>query len=368
MLAKARLMRSLLVFTLILASILILLEVGYKYFIPKDIYSWDQRFMLFSEIKGGSVFKNIGSIFTYQPNKKIFSETYYYYAENKWIKEYQYEFLTNNYGLVQKKDIEPEKPSLLLIGDSYTEGQGASPWFETLNDNLGSKLQLINGGLLGTGFIQWDLLLEYFYSKSIRLDYMVVIFISDDYGRKVWNFPQASLACISDYSVCKGFENFYGIPPPQDVKSFLNKLHTFRIEHPTATEVGIKKYFNEYLPASYALFQLFSENSKLSEDDNVSTIKKSDQVIKSLINKYQKNVLFIHLPQKDETKYNRINPYGELARSTIADQGGNLVDGFKACGLTNADYYPNDGHPNQQGYAKIEECIRKSINDRQQLN
>ena len=57
-----------------------------------------QRYMLFSE---GDVFKNIGKVFKYYPNRKITSKVFYD-VNNEFIEEYSYTIQTNNYGLVQK--------------------------------------------------------------------------------------------------------------------------------------------------------------------------------------------------------------------------------------------------------------------------
>ena len=57
--------------------------------------------MLFEE---GLVFKNHEKIFKYHPKKRILSQTFYN-VNNRWHKEYEYEIITNNLGLVQKNDI-----------------------------------------------------------------------------------------------------------------------------------------------------------------------------------------------------------------------------------------------------------------------
>ena len=62
------------------------------------------------------------------------------------------------------------------------------------------------------------------------------------------------------------------------------------------------------------------------------------------------NVAFLHLPQKDEA--NGPNKLGLKARHAIEEVGGKVFDGFALCGLTAADYYVNDEHPNRGGYAK----------------
>lgn len=67
--------------------------------IGEDIYQWANRYMLFEGEPLGPIFKNVDKFFLYTPNTNVHSITYY--ADNPgWTLEYDYHFLTNNYGLV----------------------------------------------------------------------------------------------------------------------------------------------------------------------------------------------------------------------------------------------------------------------------
>ena len=68
--------------------------------------------MLFEE---GSVFKNFDNIFKYHQIKKYYKA--YYNLNNTWFKEYDYEIITNNFGLVQNNDLKKDIPSILFLGD-----------------------------------------------------------------------------------------------------------------------------------------------------------------------------------------------------------------------------------------------------------
>ena len=70
------------------------------------------RYMLFSE---GDVFQNVDKIFKYHANKKIISRTFYD-LNDSFVEEYNYTIQTNNYGLVQKDNIEKNKQSILFLG------------------------------------------------------------------------------------------------------------------------------------------------------------------------------------------------------------------------------------------------------------
>ena len=98
-------------------------------------------------------------------------------------KIWDYKFSTNNYGLVQEFDLTKKKKSLLFLGDSCTEGQGAEPWINYLGENY-KGLQIINGGIQGTGFRQFENLDKYL-SNIFTIQKAVVIFISSDVRRGI---------------------------------------------------------------------------------------------------------------------------------------------------------------------------------------
>jgi hypothetical protein len=99
---------------------------------------------------------------------------------------YDYSFTTNNIGLVQKKPFDPVKKSILIIGDSFTQGQGADPWFYQLEDDWkNNEYQLINLGIIGTGIEQWKDTLQWF-SNIGEINKLIICYIADDWARQRW--------------------------------------------------------------------------------------------------------------------------------------------------------------------------------------
>ena len=330
---------------------LLLFELLYKnFFMHKgaDIYHWDKRYMLFSDYKGGSVFKNSGSIFTYQPNSSVLAQAYYF-VNGKWGKEYEYVFQTNDFGLIQSTNIDLARPNILFLGDSFTEGHGAIPWLEEFKANFDqNKHRFINGGILGTGFNQWELLHDQLIAQGVKIHKLVVIFISDDYSRGVWNMPESTLKCISNYKTCGRLDSFYGTPPPEELGGFLENLKKSR----SFTE-DLKQLF----PATYRIY-------KFVRGRRGDGLTYSRQTIQNFIQLYGENLLFVHIPQKDEIVAGRISKLGLSSRKDIEDFGGTLVDGFAGCKLLLDDYHMYDGHPNAAGYKKISTCVRQAIKEK----
>jgi len=83
----------------------------------------------------GTIFRSDGGILTYIPHSDIRNVTGFY-SDESFTVEYDYRFRTNNLGLVQDTDVVPERASLLLVGDSFSQGLGAEPWFRLVSPEI----------------------------------------------------------------------------------------------------------------------------------------------------------------------------------------------------------------------------------------
>lgn len=341
---------------------LVLFEVLAGFIIGKELsndHERSRRYMLFGTADSTPAFRNQGKIFSYQPNSSIRPAAYYENGDQL-NKEYDYEFKTNNFGLVQKLDVVKDHSSILVLGDSFTEGQGATPWFYALEQgNSSKKMQIINGGLLGTGFAQWRLLHDYLEKSEIRINKVIVPFISDDYQRVIWNFPERVLNCLGDIEKCKGDEGYFPRPIASNEETFVGQLKKFRdAEYANKQAIREHRFFRRYFPNIHFVWGYMKNEYK------VRFRNPNSAAIEYLSGKYGENIVFIHIPQKDELESgNTPNHLGRLAREKINSTGVKLIDGFNICGLESADYFINDPHPNSMGYKKIAKCVDKTIKE-----
>jgi hypothetical protein len=328
----------------------ILVELLYIKLAPSKQFNLDQYIAFFGG--SGTIVENRNDIWTYSPNKDI-RRMDVYFNDDDFVIEYDYRFHTNNFGLVQDADIVPNVNSMLFLGDSFTEGQGAEPWFRHVAgeiSNLG--YQPINGGLTATGFAQWSRLENYLASKSIRIQKIVVLFISDDYIRGIWNFSDQTLQCLSG-SNCRGEGGYFPLPPMEELSSRVSRIQD------TRRWALMRGQIKNVLPASYRVYD-FVRTLVTPGVHSALNVQQSDAAIAALIKKYGTvNVTFIHLPEKNEV--DEPHGFGLSARRSIENAGGRVYDGFKLCGLTPPDYNVHDPHPNKNGYAKIALCTSRII-------
>jgi hypothetical protein len=336
-------------FITIIVITIFLLEILYYFLFPKSsIYFFDNRYMLFSSDKNNSVFNNKRNFFLYFPNQKNKSKGYFL-IKNKWLKEYDYSFKTNNLGLVQNKNIYEKHPSILFLGDSFLEGQGAEPWFNEFEKIYQYKnYQLINGGFLGTGFQQWYNLYIYLKEeKKIKINKIVVFFISDDLDRGIFQLNTNTLNCIKNYNTCTGYEGFYGMPNDNNLENFLNKLSNVRSGNRLVNR-DFREQIKRFLPGIKFVYSI--SRSRIEQ-------KKNEEVIKKLIDEFQTNIVFVHMPTKSDLYFNTFEANSKKINKIIIDSKGNYIDGFKKCSLTKEDYSDYDGHPNKNGYRKMYFCL-----------
>ncbi len=362
--ARSTLMKKIASWLLIIPSIFIgvlLFEIFSPLFLPwiRNTDTGMQRLIYFFD-GPDTIFRDFGETFTYVPHSDIRVLTVSY-SDSDFNIEYDYHIQTNNFGLVQDNDVIPEQDSLLLLGDSFTEGVGAGPWFRLVSPKIYKlSYQPINGGIGGTGFSGWRKLEQYLTAADIRIRKLVVLFISDDYHRPVWNVRPGELRCFSDLSLCRVEEGVYfryRLPPPEELSSWIARIRTGRV---VAT---LKARGKALLPATYRAY----ESLKLRLSPAMAREERREQESRAAIAEFIKtygpeNVAFIHLPQKEELDSGP-DDLGLKARRSIEEAGGKLFDGFKLCRLTAADYHPNDQHPNSRGYAKIAACTLTIINE-----
>ena len=82
--------------------------------------------------------------------------------------------------------------------------------------------------------------------------------------------------------------------------------------------------------------------------------KKNFRSIKKLINKYNQNILFIHLNTKEEIKYGK-----SILSTKVQNYLKKNKKDYFYCNFNNDLnlFYKNDGHPNQIGYDYLFRCV-----------
>ena len=303
----------------------------------------------------GDNFHNVDGIFKYQPNADFHTETLFVSAGgDAVIREYGYNIKTNNMGLIQTSQVPPESEVFLLLGDSFTEGQGATPWFYALEGAHPDK-KLVNGGILGTGPAQWKQLYDHLVRDyGLKVRKLIIIAIGPDIIRPVWNFSPEGLACLNT-ARCGTFQgDWFGYEFAG--KSEADIERDVRDIYRQWTDVSFKlngQSFKNLLKKSAFLYTLVHMSKGVGSTD------KNRDAIRAL-GKAAPDVHLLMIPTKSEA----------TNAQTVAweDNAKRLMDWAKEegipqseCPLDKSDYHVHDGHPNPRGYAKVRGCVDRLL-------
>ena len=295
------------------------------------------RYMLYSNDSNGKSFDKYKNFFKYKPNLSI-RHLLYYYRENNFLEIWDYKFNTNNFGLVQKSDIFSDQESLLLLGDSFTQGQGASPWVDNFNGNI-SGYQVINGGIIGTGFQQFENIYDHI-SENFKIKKLVVIYIGSDLRRDI--------QIVSDKKVLLIPES------KKELNNLLLKQHKLRSNKKEKFKDRLKFFIRELYV--YNILRTKINSIRLKNDQ---TIKRNLKSIESLYKKNYPNIVFINVKTANEIITGQESYETKLIKKFLSD---NQYPNYK-CDLSNdlSNYHNIDFHPNEKGYNELFRCVRKII-------
>ena len=333
----------------IIISTELLLSVYFKSVkIPTD-NRYMNRYMLFSE---GKLFKDFKNFFLYEPNINRRS-LQYYFEENRFQKIWDYELKTNNEGLVQSKDVFKNKQSILFLGDSFTEGQGAPPWVDFFEQkNL--DYQIINGGIIGTGFIQFYNLSKYFKEK-FQIKKIFVIYIGEDLRRGL-SIPKNN-DCLLNNKMCTKNFGIYSIPKDDlEIQQFLLKIHQIRKNQ----KLSFNQIFKNLIRSTY-LYNISRSKINRFRFKNDVTIKKNFDSINKLINENKSKITFVNIKTAVEIIKGQESYETQLIREYLKKK---KIPNY-VCNMNNdlTNFYKIDFHPNQKGYKEIFLCLDKLLKE-----
>ncbi len=318
----------------------------------------------------GNVFENKDwGGFVYEPNSKINNQAYYI---TDWkippvlVKEYDYDIITNSSGLVQQADLDPTRPGILFLGDSFTQGEGATPWFYELEKTWPKNAaeQIINGGITGTGIEAWAGLYKEI-SSTLKIDKVVFIFSYYDFVRPIWQFTNDDFVCLKDSAQCDSqkWGLPYGLPrDPLEAKQKVDKTAQERVAYFLSHGDYLVSHASdlETVLRGTAIYRKLLRPAYHAFTDKMQ-IEKSKRIILDMVKRLGRdNVMLIELPGREEIVNGRAS---RVPIDFIKQNGLLYVDGFEACGLAVSDYLVHDSHPNDIGYGKVAKCVDRAVKE-----
>lgn len=302
----------------------------------------------------GNNFVNEEDFFRYSKSSKIRHATIYTYSDGRNIIEYDYVFSTNNAGLVQKNDLLGGDRVVLIIGDSFTEGQGSAPWFYKLESELtDNNVKVVNLGILGTGPMQWLNLAKSVISEySLNVLGVVINIIPHDISRPLWKFDAQQLDCLSR-SWCvytygfRGFDFESGF----DVGMTRERLIDFTDNVEPTSRFGVSDFRNLLYQSALIrfLFKLYLRNDDNFEGNLVA------------LNELSTLGQFHHINFVEQKDIRRSNVSDFLTGRILNEFLKNSQLKWSWCEIDSRLFRVLDQHPNEAGYGVLRKCTHKSV-------
>lgn len=354
----------LLLFSVLLS--LIFLEIVFRLTIgnPYEV-SHASRKVTFYEAPN---YRNVEDFVLFHPNENIKVVSLFIEGDGDDMiakQVYSHEITTNNLGLVQKEDIKKGERIHLVLGDSFTEGEGTTAWFYDLEAKHGD-LKLVNGGIKSTGPQSWELLYKYLLREyQLDIQKITIVTIGAAIPRGVFSLHPHRLAALNELDYENNFGDWYG--------------YDFNRSDADAAMTNLAK-------SIYAEKSSFSEN--ILKSHPVRRLAKRSALV---VNTY---LFFNQTILENETKsYDSLNYFSNLPdvklNFVLIPTKAELIDAApgsitwnadsqkfidwtegKDMSLTfceslegDSDFIPLDGHPNASGARKIGKAVWESISE-----
>ena len=346
--------------TFIITMITVGLLEGFGIFVKPNEYFWDFGNPFVSK----NAFRTIedNGLWTYRPDSKIFSASIYHFFSLGWI-EWRCSFKTNKFGFVDTNYNGEDSVDFLVLGDSFTQGQGGCPWLTRDRLQSGSFPKIINAGLEGIGVTEMEKISTWL-EKQVKVKNLVLIAISNDFKRAfvpwLWRGQEK---CLND-GICDNFLNkYWGVDYDisdaslyeisrqkaairQNFFGFLGQLDG-ELTYYSFTYNAIRKLYLRMTPPKPPIDWQWTAAHFSKGFDSVARLKQRFPEMKIIL-----------VPQRDELGLLGVENFDTKVVKTFLDANGYE---WKECPLGMGDYMPIDGHPNRIGYEKIFKCFSNSL-------
>ena len=323
-------------------------------------YFWNYRYLFIND----HAYRQLESgLWTYAPNSDIRSAAAYVIPKYRSWVEYDCTFKTNKFGLIDTNFTNQKTVDWVVLGDSFTEGQGGCPWLtrQSIKESAISDKVVINGGLQGGGIIQFESLLG-LIEKDVEIKNLLIIAISNDFKRGLYpeNYWSNRKKCLNDFE-CGEDDYWWSIDLNSSHEQLLSKSSLRSIARNNPGEIWQSLNYYSFTYRVYKKIESLiprlqvHENQVAMEESSKNVFIKNFQSLNTIKSKYP-NLKIVLIPQRDE-----VGLLGHKNKDTDLVENYFYKNGisYSVCPLGIADYMPIDGHPNKGGYQKIFRCVEK---------
>jgi hypothetical protein len=329
-----------------------------------DIHT-EYRFPFYSP---NSIQNRAPGVWTYRPNTRIREVAVYetpslFPLQPRFNVEYDCFMQSNNWGLLQERDIDSNHSWTLILGDSFTAGEGGCPWFDRLQARRPDD-HLVNAGFIGSGLAQWDLLLKYLCQRGLRIRRVLMIAIGNDFQRLPFNWPQPILDCLDRDSCPPADRDGMWTPVRMDeTHAELEMRGRVRFSKRFGN-MGRKDLMTLYIERNSYLYKFVSRARQTAKTLIRGARKPGGTRIPPSANAALDSLQALHVPfrvlmvsEKDEAGWLDKNSDSRAAEAALK---AHRIP-YSWCRIPRSGFMRNDMHPNRAGYDKLVACADAAL-------
>jgi hypothetical protein len=314
-------------------------ELGARLILPEKLAGWREhifgvpRYVFYT---AGS-FQNKAGYTKYAPNAVIREIAYYPDGSGRMTPEYDCTYRSDRLGFLSNH-VDYEASDILLLGDSFAQGQGGCEWISRLDPAVRSRVY--STAVMGFGAPNWrSVVADLKNLKQPRK--VLIVFITDNFVRADWQFTDGQLDCLNGRGDCAGYSAY---PISENMSEVAAQRHTARY----APKAGVALYLKSYLIASYGLYKILSAESAVAQQ---VLLKPGLDIVLEWTRRYDVKFLWVN-----ETGDMELT--GARAQALARGLAGQDVT---RCRIPRDQFLPRDGHPTAAGYDVLKGCVEDVV-------
>jgi hypothetical protein len=356
----SRLLKAVVYISGLLLFTVVCFELMLRFLYADPAYYFDYRFSFLSP----NAYQNRTSeVWTYLPNANIREVEVYgmlslFRLGPRFNVEYDCQMKSNNLGFIQDRDVEPKGDWTLILGGSFSSGEGGCPWFERLQAGRPKDL-LINAGLPATGFGQWERMLKHLRGQGLHIRRILIIADSSSFVRGSFLWDTGTLNCL-DHNVCRpgdAWDTWLPVRLDETQGELLERTRArFSQRYP---HFDWKTFVFHYIRQNSYLYKVAMRALETLKAMMGRGPRKSGKILPettaALVSLQNEKVpvRVLMVTSRDESGFISRSVGTRAAEDAL--KANHLA--FSWCRIPKSDYLPIDGHPTRAGYDKLVECV-----------
>jgi hypothetical protein len=324
-------------------GLVVAFEIAARAFLPSQVEAFrrrgvgDDRALFVPKFS----YVDMNGYYKISPNMQYVEVAYYPDGHGNVTKEYQCAYQSDALGFLSNS-VTYERASVLLLGDSFAQGQGGCEWMSRLSSE--TRARLYSAAIQGHGFAHWEKIVADL-SQLRKPQKILIVFTTDDFYRALSQAGESQIRCLNGIVKCTS-DYWYPISDAMD-ETARERLEQRHRGH--SLFVDPKASLKGMFPASFGLLRIVGGYERAPALNFANSVR----ILADFSKAFDLRLIWI-----------RDREPGEKSREE-AVAAALAAGGLAAthCSLPSDGYLPRDGHPNSKGYDELRNCVEKVVAD-----